>query len=85
MLYPHHDFFQAMLDVVGELRHLCGLDGTVVKSPPTSRKANRGGYVARSVSPKGMHTAVALCSFASHGCVKVESLVLVGLRANASG
>ncbi|CAM9400736.1 unnamed protein product, partial [Scytosiphon promiscuus] len=48
---------KAMLDVVGELRHLSGLDGTALKSPTSSRKGGRGGYTPRSVSPvaKGSH------------------------------
>lgn len=50
---------QAMLDVVGELRHLCGLDGTAPKSPIPGRKSGRGGYTPRSVSPvsKGKRTS----------------------------
>ncbi|CAN0482532.1 unnamed protein product, partial [Ectocarpus sp. 8 AP-2014] len=40
-----------MLDVVGELRHLGGLDGTAPKSPTPGRKVVRGGYTPRSVSP----------------------------------
>ena len=39
-----------MLDVVGEMRHLCGLD--VSKSPVAPKKSARG-YDPRSVSPVG--------------------------------
>ena len=43
---------QAMLDVVGEMRHLCGLDATVSKSPVASKNTARG-YGPKSVSPVG--------------------------------
>lgn len=43
---------QAMLDVVGEMRHLCGLDEAPAKSPTPNRKGVRS-YSSRSVSPVG--------------------------------
>ena len=39
------------MDVVGELRHLSGLDGTEIKSPTGRKRGGRGGYTPRSVSP----------------------------------